>query len=76
MKHHHAGGRRDAVGRLSPANCGGLIEAGRDSLAAVTIRILSPANCGGLIEADAASPRIVGHGELSPANCGGLIEAA
>ena len=36
---------------LSPANCGGLIEAAYPAKATTASLSLSPANCGGLIEA-------------------------
>ena len=60
---------------LSPANCGGLIEAMASLATTPAARSLSPANCGGLIEAPPDFGHDRGAGDLSPANCGGLIEA-
>ena len=76
LKHGLMAGGRWRSTCLSPANCGGLIEAFRDRDAAAVALALSPANCGGLIEAGSSANSAAARRTLSPANCGGLIEAA
>ena len=49
------------AGLLSPANCGGLIEAGLGGRQQRFPRQLSPANCGGLIEASSAAALAAAH---------------
>ena len=60
--------------RLSPALCGGLIEACRTWATCLRGRRLSPALCGGLIEVVKPRQGTKGVSLLSPALCGGLIE--
>ena len=60
---------------ISPAQCGGLIEAPLAERGIEALEGISPAQCGGLIEAmvDGVERSVVAS--ISPAQCGGLIEA-
>ena len=60
---------------LSPAFCGGLIEARSVRQPDTQTARLSPAFCGGLIEALHPALHALERSTLSPAFCGGLIEA-
>ena len=60
---------------ISPAQCGGLIEAARRQAPLAPRLRISPAQCGGLIEALPLANVVGATFEISPAQCGGLIEA-